>query len=106
MTCRRIGGAIVCGRPRRKARREVLPCRWAGCDKQASQASWGCRHHWYQLPPGLRSRLWQADRDERAATGRPGAAWRAAADEAQRWMEEKLAKPPGASDRRQPELDL
>ena len=115
MTCTRIGHMIVCGRPstgrrtgggRRRPPREKLPCRQpGGCDRGASQASWGCKPHWFKLPQHLRDNLWRADRDERAATGRLGPAWAAAAAEAEAWILEQQSKPKRPS-WRQGELPL
>lgn len=108
MTCRSIAGAIVCSRASRRPRpREALECRGSSdCGRKASQASWGCRHHFFKLPPDIRNRLWRADRDERACgAGVRGRAWRVVDEEAQDWLAEQAAKPPRA-DRRQPELPL
>lgn len=102
MSCTRHGSAIVCGRGRRPAPPQ---CRWSGCGRRASRAEWGCREHWFRLPPSLRNRLWQAGIKEVAANGRPGPAWAACAAEADAWSAEQLAKPP-KRDRRQPELPL
>lgn len=30
-------------------------CGWPGCKKETDL--WGCREHWYRLPPQLRQRL-------------------------------------------------
>jgi hypothetical protein len=104
MTCRRLSGAIVCGRDsrgRRANRYDERPdCRVPGCPRYATEASWGCRPHWYRLPPDLRHRLFLADRDDQT-----GQAWLATAEEADRWIADH---PEGAPkrDRRQRELLL
>ena len=106
MTCRRVGGAILCGRaPRgRQPRSPPAPCCWPGCDRNATQAGWGCTPHWYRLSPSLRDRLWRAHRAELAANGRLGQAWHIVAEEARSWAEDRLAAP--STDRRQGELPL
>jgi hypothetical protein len=84
-------------------------CRWPGCERRASQASWGCRHHYFRLPPDFRRGLWHADREERKANGRLGQAWYAVAAAAEQWIAELLAKQAGPKSRRwtpQRELDL
>jgi hypothetical protein len=99
MTCRRIGGAIVCGRGRPPAQyrpTEKRPhCRVPGCPRYATQADWGCQPHWFRLPPDLRNRLFLADRDDQTRS-----AWQVAAEEADRWIADH---PPGQPlrDRRQ-----
>lgn len=35
-------------------------CHWPGCLKQVPPALWGCKPHWYKLPPVLRNRIWNA----------------------------------------------
>jgi hypothetical protein len=97
---KRAGAAIlIC----RRGRAERTQCRRPGCGRYATQANWGCRSHWFELPPDLRARIWQAAVRDRGPDGQLGKAWQAAADEAERWIAEQGAKPP-APDRRQPEL--
>lgn len=106
MTCRSIGDAIVCTRERRRRSAPKRPrCRWPECGRYATQAGWACRAHWFKLPPNLRSRIFQADRDEMAALGHRDQAWRTVAEEGDRWVAEQLAKTP-APGWRQPELPL
>jgi hypothetical protein len=87
--------------------RPRLPtCHWpAACQRAATQAQWGCRPHWFKLPPDIRARLWQAEHQEMAALGRLGPAWAAVAAEADAWAASHLAAPPRSS-RRQRELPL
>jgi hypothetical protein len=33
-------------------------CHWPGCDKAVPAAVWGCKKHWYMLPPNLRGKIW------------------------------------------------
>jgi hypothetical protein len=105
MTCERVGSAIMCGRGRpRRPRAPRQDCRWPGCERGATQAGYVCRSHWFRLSPDLRARLWSAHEAEIRVNGRLGQAWAAVADEAQRWLEEHIARP--KADRRQPELPL
>jgi len=107
MTCRHASGAILCGRGAGRRRRRELPeCRCPGCPRYATQASWGCRPHFFRLSPDLRSRLQLAERAELAANGRLGPAWTAVAIEADVWLAEQLAKPAVRPTWREPELPL
>lgn len=38
------------------------PCPWPGCRKHTRPAYLMCRAHWYRLPAGLRSRIWDTYR--------------------------------------------
>jgi hypothetical protein len=96
--------AIICGR-RLRSVAERPPCRWPGCSRCASQSGWGCRAHWFLLPPDLRARLWRVAQREIGANGRLGPAWECVAEEADRFAIEKAAAPP-RRDRHQPELPL
>jgi len=102
VTRRMLKGALVVSRTGRQSR---PPCRRPGCDRHATQASWGCRADFFALPPDIRRSLWFADRDERAANGRLGPAWAAADAAAQAWIAEQATKPPTTS-WREPELPL
>ena len=100
------GGGMP-ARRRRRRRPKPEPCRWPGCERSATQASWGCRFHFFRLPPLLRDGLWRADRDERAANGRLGQAWAAAAAAAEAWIVELLRKQAGPRPRfRTPQMEL
>jgi hypothetical protein len=76
------------------------PCRYPGCDRKATKASWGCIEHWYALTPELRAAIERAEAVERRANGRLGKAWEAVDQTAQVWLRTKgpLAPPaaPGA----------
>ncbi len=99
MSCRQLGSAIVCG-PRAGGRRrpDRPPCRVPGCPRDATQAGWGCRPHWFRLSPDLRNHLYMAHRDDQL-----GSAWLCAAADADRWLaEHPLGRP--RHDRRQSEL--
>lgn len=64
-------------------------CHWPGCDAQVPPAMWGCRRHWFRLPPAIRNRIWRAYRVGQEQDGRPSAEYIAAAREAQAWIAEQ-----------------
>ena len=39
-------------------------CHWPGCRRKVPPNLWGCKPHWFALPPELRTEIW--------ATYRPG----------------------------------
>jgi hypothetical protein len=34
-------------------------CHWPGCTKQVPPKLWGCREHWFMLPPPFRRAIWK-----------------------------------------------
>lgn len=98
------GRAFTCRRSRPRPRKRPDPCRWHGCSRFATQARWGCKVHWFHLPPALRDRLWKA-----ATAILPGystsPAFDAVAGEADAYSLERETAPP-RPDRREPELPL
>ncbi|MFZ0269904.1 hypothetical protein [Caulobacter sp.] len=69
-------------------------CHWPGCTKQVPPAMWGCKPHWFQLPPQLQRRIWRCYVPGQEITGRPSAEYVAVAREAQAWI---LANHPPAA---------
>jgi hypothetical protein len=63
-------------------------CHWPTCTRQVPPAMWGCREHWYMLPPGIRDAIWRAYAPGQEQTGRPSTAYVDAARAAQQWIEE------------------
>lgn len=61
-------------------------CHWPGCKQQVPPAMWGCRHHWYSLPTDLRRGIWRSYVPGQEITGRPTAAYIAAARAVQAWI--------------------
>ncbi len=61
-------------------------CHWLGCEKQVPPAVWGCKPHWYALPPEIRNRIWNAYRTGQEKDMRPSREYVAAAQEAQAWI--------------------
>lgn len=41
-------------------------CFHPACDKQIDADLFGCRAHWYALPPDMRSRIWKTFREWKA----------------------------------------
>lgn len=81
-------------------------CRYPGCDRKATKASWGCLEHWFKLTVGIRAAIERAESMERRANGRLGKAWEATDQIAQVWLRTKgpLAPPPPPGARRQKDL--
>jgi hypothetical protein len=61
-------------------------CHWPGCDKLVAPAAWGCKPHWYKLPPDLRRRIWRAFRPGQEQTKTPSPEYVAVARETQEWI--------------------
>ena len=62
-------------------------CHWPGCARTVPPAAWGCKPHWYALPPALRSKIWRAFRPGQERTKTPSREYIAAAREVQEWIE-------------------
>ena len=63
-------------------------CHWPGCERQVPPAMWGCRQHWFALPPALRSRIWKTFRPGQEVNAIPSREYLAAALAVQRWIRE------------------
>lgn len=63
-------------------------CHWPGCTKQVAPALWGCKPHWYSLPPAIRNDIWAAFRPGQERTMTPSRAYVEAAQRAQDWIRE------------------
>jgi hypothetical protein len=61
-------------------------CHWPGCTQKVPPRMWGCKPHWYQLPPMLRVKIWRTYRPGQEVTKTPSPAYIAAAQEVQRWL--------------------
>lgn len=64
-------------------------CHWPGCEKQVPPAMWGCKGHWFALPPMLRARIWRTYQPGQEVNGTPSAEYMAAAKMAQAWIAEQ-----------------
>lgn len=67
-------------------------CHWPGCTKQVPPAMWGCKDHWFALPPGLRAKVWRAYVPGQETTMTPSAAYVAVAKEVQAWITQQTGK--------------
>ncbi|MDP2214752.1 hypothetical protein [Phenylobacterium sp.] len=67
-------------------------CHWPGCDAQVPPAKWGCKRHWFALPPQIRAKIWNAFRPGQEVDQRPSRQYVEAAREAQSWIAAHLAK--------------
>lgn len=61
-------------------------CHWPGCDKQVPPAMWGCKQHWFQLPPMLRARIWATYRPGQEVTMTPSAEYVEVAKRVHEWI--------------------
>jgi hypothetical protein len=61
-------------------------CHWPGCGKQVPPAMWGCKAHWYALPPVLRRKVWAAYRPGQEIDMRPSANYLHVAKQVQEWI--------------------
>lgn len=61
-------------------------CHWPGCGKNVPPAMWGCRTHWFKLPPALRARVWRAYRPGQEDTMTPSETYVKVAREVQEWI--------------------
>ena len=61
-------------------------CHWPDCDKSVPPAMWGCRQHWFKLPPRLRSRIWATYRPGQEVTKTPSREYMVIAQEVQEWI--------------------
>ena len=52
---------------------------------------WGCRSHWFQLPPFLRALVWKHYRPGQEVTKRPSASYVQVANAIQIWIEATTA---------------
>jgi len=66
-------------------------CHWPGCTAQVPPARWGCRRHWYALPPHLRARIWRTYRPGQERDGRVTADYVEAARAVQDWIAASIA---------------
>ena len=61
-------------------------CHWPGCTAHVPPAMWGCRKHWYTLPPELRNRIWATYRIGQERRMDPSRDYLAAAEAVQEWI--------------------
>lgn len=63
-------------------------CHWPGCKEQVPPAMWGCRRHWFMLPPYLRNKVWEAYQPGQEIRRTPSREYVQVAREVQRWIKE------------------
>lgn len=62
-------------------------CHWPGCERAVPPAMWGCKPHWFALPPGIRSRIWATFRPGQEESKTPSEAYVKAVRDAEQWIE-------------------
>lgn len=73
-------------------------CHWPGCDALVPPAQWGCRPHWFALPRPIRTAIWNSFRPGQEESKTPSRAYVKAAQAAQQWIKDHLAKKEEAHD--------
>lgn len=61
-------------------------CHWPGCDASVPPAMWGCKKHWFMLPPALRRRVWHAYAPGQEISKTPSEDYMEVAHEVQDWI--------------------
>lgn len=67
-------------------------CHWPECKRQVPPAMWGCKEHWFQLPPALRGRIWASYRPSQEIDMHPSQAYLDAALDVQMWIQQRAAR--------------
>jgi hypothetical protein len=86
---------------------EAHTCHWPGCNAVVPPAMWGCKPHWFALPPLLRAKIWAAYRPGQEVSKDPSRYYLAVAQEAQDWIrqrEEERAATARANDKKTRDL--
>lgn len=65
-------------------------CHWPGCGKKVPPRFWGCREHWFALPPALRSQILKEYRPGQEITKTPSQRYLIVAALVQGWIEGKV----------------
>jgi hypothetical protein len=79
-------------------------CHWPGCNKQVPPAMWGCKNHWFALPPMLRARIWATYKAGQEVHGTPSPEYVSEAKKVQAWIAEHARlKTPNVADKRRAE---
>lgn len=60
-------------------------CHFPGCKKAVPPKMWGCKYHWFLIPPEMRSKLWGAYRPGQEIDKNPSEAYIWIAQEIQNW---------------------
>lgn len=61
-------------------------CHWPGCQKIVPPALWGCRMHWFRLPPAIRTRIWKTYRPGQEISKTPSDEYIEAVKAALEWI--------------------
>jgi len=61
-------------------------CHWPGCNEQVPPALWGCKKHWFALPPLLRTKVWAAYKIGQEIKLNPSPEYIAVMKEVQLWI--------------------
>jgi hypothetical protein len=61
-------------------------CHWPGCPTEVPPAMWGCKKHWFRLPPALRRAIWRTYQAGQEITKTPSEEYLAAARAVRDWI--------------------
>jgi hypothetical protein len=61
-------------------------CHWPGCDQKVPPRMWGCRKHWFDLPPSIRTKILEHYRPGQEVDKRPSKEYLEAAHAAKDWI--------------------
>jgi len=61
-------------------------CHWPGCPVEVAPHFWGCRRHWFMLPPPIRCDIWLYYRKGQEVTKDPSDAYIRATARAREWI--------------------
>lgn len=70
-------------------------CHWPECTAQVPPAMWGCKPHWFMLPPAIRTAIWAAYRPGQEVNGTPSKEYLLAAQDAEEWIRTREAERQG-----------
>jgi len=70
----------------------IHTCHWPGCGKRVPPRMWGCKPHWFKLPPPIRRRIWATYVPGQETRKDPNDSYLLAAREARDWAKEQDRK--------------
>jgi len=60
-------------------------CHWPTCTVPVPEKMWGCKGHWFKLPPAIRNEIWRTYVPGQETRKDPSEAYLVAADKAHKW---------------------
>lgn len=82
------------GRERDRRKMGKRLCGWYGCGVEVDAKLWGCRDHWFKLPPDIRRRIMAHYRDgQEVGKVPPSHEYMSAITDAARWIRDRQVRP-------------